>query len=319
VLIPAAPLMHGTGVVAAFGALSSGGSVSTLVGRKFDSGELLDLIQTDHATIIAIVGDAFAKPILRALDDAPGKWDISSLRIITSSGAMWSQSVKQGLLAHSSQLILVDALGSSEAIGTAASVLKRDDAENGTAVFRPGPNTQVFTEDGRAVTPDGVELGILALRGRGPVGYHNDESKSARTFRVIDGERWTMTGDMATVDLDGSISLVGRGSQCINTAGEKVYPEEVEEILKRHPDVVDAAVVGVPDERFGEAVTALVSLQRDSNLDEHELIAAVRTQLAAYKAPKRVFQLPDLARSPNGKLDYTRLKEIATSETHTPS
>ena len=313
VVIPAAPLMHGTGTITAFGALSSGGCVATLTGRSFDPVEALDLIEGARAKSITIVGDAFAKPMLRELDAHPDRWDISSLRVISSSGAMWSTAVKQGLLRHQEDLILVDTLGSSEAIGMASLVARSDESDAATATFRLGPDTQVLTDDGRAVVPGSGESGVLALRGRGPIGYLNDPEKSAQTFRIIDGERWAMPGDHATVEADGTITLLGRGSQCINTGGEKVYPEEVEEALKLHPAVVDAAVVGVPDDRFGQAVTALVSLRPGSDCDEAALIASVKGSLAAYKAPKRVFAVDDVGRAPNGKLDYKGAKARAES------
>ena len=314
VLIPAAPLMHGTGTIASFGALSSGGCVATLTCRSFDPVEMLDLIEVDRVKSTAIVGDAFAKPLLCALDEHPGRWDISSLRIISSSGVMWSAEVKQGLLKHNPNLILVDTLGSSEAIGMASSIVSGDGHSSGTATFRLSDDTQVFNEDDRPVVPGSGESGVLALRGRGPLGYFNDDTKSAQTFRVIDGHRWAMPGDHATVETDGTITLLGRGSQCINTGGEKVYPEEVEEALKGHPTVADAAVVGVPDERFGQAVTGLVSLAPGSDFDEADLIAAVKKSLAAYKAPKRVFAIDDVMRAPNGKLDYRALQALAEAK-----
>jgi 3-oxocholest-4-en-26-oate---CoA ligase len=327
VLIPAAPLMHGTGALAAFGALSAGGSVSTLTGRSFDPVEMLDLIETDRAKAAAIVGDAFAKPLLAALDAEPDRWDVSSLRVISSSGVMWSASVKQGLLAHNPRLILVDTLGSSEAIGMATSIVTGDGDGGGsrhgagssgagasTASFRLGPDTQVFTEDGCPVAPGSGRSGVLALRGRGPLGYFNDDVASARTFRIVGGERWAMPGDHATVQHDGTITLLGRGSQCINTGGEKVYPEEVEEALKAHPAVADAAVVGLPDDRFGQAVTALVAPAPGAAVEEDELISFVKAALAAYKAPKRVIVVDDLGRAANGKLDYRALRARAEAE-----
>ena len=156
--------------------------------------------------------------------------------------------------------------------------------------------------------------GRVAMRGRTPVGYYKDEAKSATTFVTIDGIRYSMPGDFAEVDADGTVRLLGRGSQCINTGGEKVYPEEVEEVLKTHPSVVDAAVVGVPDERFGEAITALVELRPGAELDQAALVAHVRSTLAPYKSPKTVLPVPTIGRAPNGKLDYKRLKSEALQQ-----
>jgi len=180
-----------------------------------------------------------------------------------------------------------------------------------TAKFRLGPDTKVLTEDGREVQPGSGERGRVAMRGRTPIGYYKDEAKSATTFVMVDGVRWSIPGDWAEVEADGTLKLYGRGSQCINTGGEKVYPEEVEEALKLHPAVDDAAVVGVPDERFGEAITALVQLHHGAALDEAALIAHVKEHHAAYKAPKRVLQVAAIGRAANGKLSYTALREEA--------
>ena len=185
------------------------------------------------------------------------------------------------------------------------------DADASTAKFRLGPNTRVLTEDGREVQPGSGERGLVALRGRTPVGYYKDEAKSASTFITFEGTRWSIPGDYAEVEADGSLKLYGRGSQCINTGGEKVYPEEVEEALKLHPSIADAAVVGVPDERFGEAITALVEPHAGSTVDEAALIAHVRETLAAYKSPKRILEIRTIGRAANGKLDYKRLKAEA--------
>ena len=308
--LPAAPLMHGTGLFNAISNLMIGGSVFTMKGRSFDVVEFLDTVERERINSTSIVGDAFAKPILRALDAEPDRWDITSLRVIVSSGVMWSRETKDGLLQHNDRLIMVDSLGSSEAIGMATNTTSSD-SHGETAKFSLGPTTRVVTDDGRDVEPGSGELGRVALRGHTPIGYYKDESKSAQTFVRIDGERYSIPGDYATVDADGTVTLLGRGSQCINTGGEKVYPEEVEECLKLHPSVADAAVVGVPDERWGEAITALVEMQGGAELDESALIAHVKTHLASYKAPKRVLRLDEIGRAANGKLDYKRLKAEA--------
>lgn len=308
--VPAAPLMHGTGLFNALSNLMAAGCIITMPGRKFDPVELLDTIENKKVNSMSIVGDAFAKPLLRVLDENPGRWDISSLRVIVSSGVMFAAETKAGLLAHSSRLIMVDALGSSEAIGMAQNTTSAD-GESRTAAFELGPNTRVLTEDGREVAPGSGELGRVALRGNTPIGYYKDPDKSAQTFQVINGVRWSIPGDWARVEADGTVQLLGRGSQCINTGGEKVYPEEVEEILKLHPSVADAAVVGLPDDRFGQAVTALVEPLPGHTVDAAALIAHTRQHLAAYKAPKEVLAVDSLARAGNGKLDYKALTERA--------
>jgi len=308
--LPAAPLMHGTGLFNAMSNLMVAGSIVTMRGRKFDPVELLDTIDQLGVNSMSIVGDAFAKPILRALDAEPDRWSTASLRVIISSGVMFAAETKAGLLRHNSRLIMVDALGSSEAIGMAQNTTTADGSSK-TATFQLGPRTKVLTEEGREVVPGSGELGRVALRGHTPIGYYKDPEKSAKTFVEYDGVRWSIPGDWATVDADGTVQLLGRGSQCINTGGEKVYPEEVEEVLKLHPDVADAAVVGLPDDRFGQAITALVEPLPDRTVDEAAIIAHVRSRLAAYKAPKRVVVVDTVGRAGNGKLDYKALTERA--------
>jgi 3-oxocholest-4-en-26-oate---CoA ligase len=311
--LPAAPLMHGTGAFNAMWNLTLAGSVVTLESRTFDVVELLDTCQQEQVKSMSIVGDAFARPILRALDAEPDRWDISSLRVIVSSGVMWSAETKAGLLRHNPRLIMVDSLGSSEAISMANATTTAE-GTSPTARFRLGPNTRVLTEDGRDVVPGSGERGRVALRGRTPIGYYKDPEKSAATFTVVDGVRYSIPGDWAEVAEDGAVVLLGRGSQSINTGGEKVYPEEVEEVLKQHPAIADAAVVGVPDERFGEAITALVEVHPGQSLDVTDVIAHVKAHLASYKAPKRVIEVPTVGRAANGKLDYRRLRADAERE-----
>ena len=313
VSVPACPLMHGTGCMTQLIVLCSGGCVISLVGRSLDMEELFDTIETHKANTTAIVGDAFAKPMLRALDAEPERWDLSSLVVIASSGVMFSEASKQGLLNHLPQLMIVDAFSSSEAVGMGQSVSAAG-VDSGTAKFSLGANTKVFTEDLREVQPGSGEIGRVAVGGHQPIGYYKDPEKSAATFMTVDGQRYSVPGDFATVEADGSITLLGRGSVCINTAGEKVFPEEVEEALKTHESVHDAVVVGVPDDRFGEAITAVVHLEAGRTLDEAELIAHVKGKLASYKAPKRVLPVDTIGRAPNGKVDYKRLRQFALDE-----
>ena len=310
--LPACPLMHGTGALTSFGTLSTGGCVVTLTNRSFDAEEFLAAVETNKVNLTAIVGDAFAKPILRALEANPGKWDISSLLAIVSSGVMWSEQSKQGLLKHHPGMLLVDAFSSSEALGMGTSVSSAGGTAK-TAKFALGENARVITDDGRDVEPGSGEIGRVAVKGRTPVGYYKDPEKSARTFLTIDGERYSVPGDYATVEADGTLRLLGRGSVCINTGGEKVYPEEVEEALKEHPAIRDAVAVGIPDEKWGEAICAVVEPQTGHSIDEADVIAHVKSRLAAFKAPKRVLTVETIGRAPNGKVDYKRLREEATS------
>jgi 3-oxocholest-4-en-26-oate---CoA ligase len=311
--LAACPLMHGTGLLNAANTLCLGGSVVTMTSRRLDVAELLDTVDREGAKNVVIVGDAFAKPILKALEESPDRWDLSTLRLMISSGVMWSSETKQGLLRHIPRLIMVDGFASSEAMGMGESVSRRDKPV-GTASFTPGPNAIVLTEDGRRVKPGSGEIGRIGVRGRTPIGYYNDPVKSAATFPIIDGVRYSLPGDFATIDADGTVTLLGRGSLCINTAGEKVFPEEVEEVLKTHPSVRDAIVVGIPDDRFGQAVTAVVETAPDVNFDKDTVIAHVRARLAHYKAPRSIVVVDNLGRAANGKVDYRLWTDRAVSK-----
>ncbi len=308
--MPACPLMHGTGWFTANMYLSAAGSLVLLEDRSLDVLELLDTVEREKVGALTIVGDAFAKPIIRVLDEHPDRWDLSSLVLVTSSGVMWSEPAKHGLLAHNPGMLLVDSFSSSEAIGLGQSVSAAG-AEEKTAHFALGAGAKVITDEGTEVVPGSGDRGRVAVPGHQPLGYYKDPEKSAATFIEFDGIRYSMPGDYATVESDGSITLLGRGSVCINTGGEKVFPEEVEEVVKTHPLVRDAVVVGVPDEKFGEAITAVAELAPGESLDEHELIDHVKGTLAHYKAPKRVLYVDTIGRAPNGKVDYRRWKSHA--------
>jgi fatty-acyl-CoA synthase len=309
--LPACPLMHGTGLYTQLIVLSLGGSTVTLVNRRFDVEEMFDTIESEKVNQIAIVGDAFGRPMLKALDENPGRWDLSSLFLVASSGVMWSEQIKQGLLKHHPGMLLVDAFSSSEAVGMGQSVSSGASTSH-TAKFTLGENTIVVTEDGRRVEPGSDEIGRVAVGGFQPIGYYKDPEKSAATFIEIDGKRYSCPGDYAKVEADGSLTLLGRGSVVINTGGEKVFPEEVEEVLKTHASVRDAVAVGVPDERFGEIVAAVVEAADGADVDADDVITHVRSKLAAYKAPKQVLVVSTIGRAPNGKVDYKRLKAEAS-------
>ena len=311
--IPACPLMHGTGMwLGAMAPLLMGGSIVTLQARSLDSKELLETLQTERATNLVIVGDSFAKPIIQAIDDAieaGSPYDTGTLRIIVSSGVMWTAEVKEQLLDRVPQTMLLDAMGSTE--GTMGLQISMRGMPAETARFSQSPTTKVFTEDDREVQPGSGEVGMVAAGGNVPLGYFKDDEKSARTFRVINGLRYSFPGDMARVNADGSLELLGRGSQVINTAGEKVFPEEVEEAIKRTDGILDCLVVGLDDEKFGQAVTAVASTTGEPPVTESQVIAAVKSELAGYKAPKRVVFVDDVPRAPNGKADYRAAKQLA--------
>ena len=309
ITIPVAPLMHATGQFISFGQLIAGGAIATLPSRRFDPANLFDEVERLGVSSLIIVGLAFAAPMLECLEANPGRWKMPSLKRIVSSGTMWSAENKQGLLRHLPNIMLLDSLGSSEALGLASSA-SGGGVSAATAKFATGPNAAVFTEDGRRVAPGSGERGLVAVGGHTPLGYYKDEEKSAKTFRIFDGQRWSVPGDWATVEPDGSITLLGRGSQVINTGGEKVFPEEVEEALKRFPGVRDAAVVGLPDPRFGERICAVVDVVQGTTPTLADLQAHVKASLADYKVPRDLVLAP-VVRAPNGKLDYKLVRSQA--------
>ena len=309
----ACPLMHGTGQFSAINAMANGGCIVTLANRKFDVVELLETVERRKVTAIVLVGQAFAGPILDELQANPTRYDVSTIGLMTSSGVMWSQENKAGLLEFMPGAILFDSFGSSEAVGLGASFSTKD-APQQTAQFMLGPTCAVFDEEGRRVVPGSGDIGVVAVGGFIPLGYYKDEAKSAQTFRIYEGQRWSVPGDFAEVNADGTLHLLGRGSVCINTGGEKVFPEEVEEALKTHPSVADAVCVGLPDPRFGQVICAVVEPAAGQMPDLAALSAHVKTSLAAYKAPRSVVVVDSIMRAPNGKVDYKRLTALAIDQ-----
>ena len=304
-IVPACPLMHGTGLFSSIECLAEGGTLVLLASRHFTGDEMLDTIEATQANIAVIVGDPFARPMLESLRARGSGESIASLNGMISSGAMFSEEVKQGLLEFNAGMLLIDAFSSSEALGMGNSVVGAA-GSRATAEFTLGDDVRVIAEDGADVVPGSDVAGRLALGGRLPLGYYKDDEKTAATFLTLDGVRYSVPGDWAKVRADGSIQLLGRGNQCINTAGEKVFPEEVEEALKTHPSVRDACVLGVADERWGEIVMAVVEPRPAALPNEAQLIAHVKERLAGYKAPRRVRVVDTIGRTPAGKMDYSR-------------
>jgi fatty-acyl-CoA synthase len=300
------PLMHGTGLIIALGTLCRGGTLVTLTGLNFDPVEAVTTCAAEACDYVVIVGDAFARPMLKALDAGIGS--IKTVAIMISSGTMWSPEVKAGLLAHAPDLMIVDSLGSSEGLGLGAAAQTKDNAGAPTKFMADG-NTLIIGEDMKPV-PAGT-MGRIARGGLIPRGYWKDPVKTAATFPEIDGKRYSIPGDFAIIEADGSFTLLGRGSQCINSGGEKIFPEEVEEALKTHPAIDDALVFGLPDEKWGQAVTAVV--EAHAPVDPDELRAHVRQHLAGYKAPKTVHIVKKVPRAPNGKADYAAAKAMVTA------
>ena len=313
--LPACPLMHGTGMwLGAFLPMFSGGTVVTISDLGLDPKKVWEEVVRNKVNSLVIVGDAFAKPLLDELKEAKSssnEYDISSLRAMISSGVMWSSEIKDGLL-ELHDMTLFDAMGSSE--GGMGSAVSNREMPAKTAKFALNPGVIVLSDDGKEVEPGSEEMGKIGTSGLVPEGYFKDEKKSAETFKEINGVRYSFPGDYATINEDGTINLLGRGSNCINTAGEKVYPEEVEEAVKKHPNVYDCLVVGLKDEKFGQRVVALASLETAGSLEEGELIDFTREQLSGYKLPKQVLFVDEVMRAPNGKANYKWAKEEAENK-----
>ncbi len=311
------PLMHGTGMwLGAFLPLLLGGTVITTPNLGFDANQLWTQVEDKNVTNIVIVGDAFAKPMLDALDaaESSGKpYNISTVQTIISSGVMWSEDVKNGLLKHH-DMFLMDTMGSTEG-GMGSSVSTRDNPPK-TAKFSINPGVIIMADDGEILEPGSDKIGLIGTSGLVPVGYYKDEKKSAETFREVNGTRYSFPGDYAKLEADGTITLLGRGSNCINSAGEKIYPEEVEEAIKRNDEVFDCLVVGVDDDKFGQRVVAVASLTEGFEISESELIESTRTFIAGYKLPKKLILVDNVQRAPNGKADYKWAKEIANKHTN---
>ena len=311
------PLMHGTGMwLGAFLPLLLGGTAITSKNLGFDADQIWTQVEDTNTSNIVIVGDAFAKPMLDALERAEemGKpYDLSSVKVIISSGVMWSEEVKNGLLKHH-DMQLMDTMGSTEG-GMGSSVSTRDNPPK-TAKFSINPGVIIIADDGEILEPGSEKIGLIGTSGLVPVGYYKDEKKSAETFKEVDGVRYSFPGDYAKLEQDGTITLLGRGSNCINSAGEKIYPEEVEEAIKRNSEVLDCLVVGVKDEKFGQRVDAVVSLEENKQINEEDLVKATREFIAGYKLPKKVIFTDEVQRAPNGKANYKWAKNIANENSN---
>ena len=319
----APPLMHGTALFLAISAFVMGGTVVLLGGRRFDADELWRLVEQHRVTQLSIVGDAFARPMVAALEAATTAgtpFRLGSLQRIVSTGATLSAEHKRAFQHHAPQVVIIDMIGASEGGPFAVSMTMPGQAPADTAVFTAPPNAVVIDDStGLPAERGSGVVGMLAVSGPMPTGYYGDEAKTASTFRTIDGVRYTVPGDYATIDADGTVHLLGRGSVCINTGGEKVYPEEVEVAARSHPAVLDCTVVGVADARFGEAVTLVASLHPGAAADDRDVIDHVRGRLAAYKAPKRVVWVDTIERSPSGKADYRWARSVAEQAVPSPS
>jgi acyl-CoA synthetase (AMP-forming)/AMP-acid ligase II len=305
VALPAPPLMHGTGLYIALGALAAGNPVALLPGRSTSGADLVAAIGRHRVTDLTIVGDAFALRLLDALDDAAAHGrplGIDSLRHIRSVGAIWSPPVKRRLLAHA-DLALHDTIAASEGGVYAHSVLTRESLAEPAGTFTLAPGARLLDDQDRDIPPGSDEVGYLAAPVVAGAGYEGDQARTDAAFRDIDGVRYSIPGDMARLAADGRLTLLGRGSSVINTGGEKVYADEVEVVLREHPAVRDAVVLGVPDPTWGSAVAAVVALAEGVDATPEELSGFVGDRLAGYKKPRRIAMVPEVHRLNTGKND----------------
>jgi 3-oxocholest-4-en-26-oate---CoA ligase len=313
------PLMHGAAFVGTIGQMLQGNTAVLL--PKFDPYEVWRTIGREKVNAILIVGDAMARPMIEAWEDMEAKGetpDISSLFAISSTAAIFSQTVKDRYLDTFPDLIITDSIGSTEGgfngtiVVTKGGPPKTEGAKSGGLNVNAMNDTYVLDDDLKPAEPGGGVIGRLARGGNIPLGYYKDEKKTAETFVIAaDGKRYAIPGDFATVEADGTITLLGRGSVCINTGGEKVYPEEVEQVLKAHPAVYDCLVVGITDDRWGQKVTAVVQPREGETVELDELAAHAREHLAGYKVPRTLHLVDSIQRSPSGKPDYPWAKKLA--------
>jgi fatty-acyl-CoA synthase len=309
-----APMMHGGGQWVTCIAFFAGNTTVLNTARHFDGHEVWRLAERENARSIMVVGDAMARPLAEALQDPSEHHDASHVVAIGSGGAILSRAVKDQLRTLMPQAVVVDSFGASET-GAGGSVMDLDGPAAGPR-FTMGPFMTVLGDDLVPVEPGSGAVGRLARSGHIPLAYYKDDEKTAATFlTAADGRRWVVPGDSATIEADGTITVLGRGSVCINTGGEKVYPEEVEAALKSHPDVFDAVVVGVPDERFVERVAAIVQPRPGADPSLEDVQAYCRTKIASYKVPRRLVLLDEIVRTPVGKPDYRWAKATATTAT----
>ncbi|HEU5150935.1 MAG TPA: AMP-binding protein [Iamia sp.] len=311
--VTASPLIHGTAQWVALGTLLAGGTVVMLPSSTFVAADLWDLVAAERASLVVIVGDAFARPLADALTAAPDRWALDHLVAIVSGGAVLSPAVRAELTAHLPWVAVVDGYGTSETGGQGNAVAWPGQVASPAARFPLGEHTAVLDDDLEPLIPgiDTGRIGLIARRGHIPLGYRNDPERTAATFPVIDGQRWAVPGDLGRVEADGTVTLLGRGASSINTGGEKVFPDEVEAVLKAHPAVFDAAVVGVPDERWGERVVAVVAARPGRPVEPDDLDAHCREHLASFKVPRRIVPVGEVRRLPSGKVDHRWVRQAA--------
>jgi acyl-CoA synthetase (AMP-forming)/AMP-acid ligase II len=310
-MLPCAPFIHGAAQFTQFICHLTGGKLVLQDGPSFDAKRILSLVADEDVSTISLVGDAMAIPLIDELK--AGDYDMSNLAVIASAGAILSASVQAEIEELLPDVMIVNSFGTSESgdLGRAAG---DEDSHEGRPSFYMGEEVTVLDEDGNQIEPGSGKMGLVARSGRLPLGYYKDPEKTAERFKEFNGKRWVVPGDFATVEADGRITFLGRGSKCINTGGEKVFPEEVEEALKAHPDIIDALVVGVPDPRFGSKVAAVFNTREGKELSLDQVQAHCREHVAGYKVPRQITVTDTVSRMPSGKPDYKWAEEIAREQ-----
>ncbi|HXC51888.1 MAG TPA: acyl-CoA synthetase [Candidatus Limnocylindrales bacterium] len=312
--LPAAPLIHGAAEWASIIAFFGGGKCILQRGKSFDPKIVARLIRDEKVNTVTLVGDAMARPLAEAITALGDEADMSSVFVIGSAGAVLSEAVKEQLRAAIPSTMIVDSFGATETGHQGSMAPGTGHGAGQGPLFYMNETNCVLDDDRKPVAPGSGVVGKLARRGHIPVGYYNDPVKTAATFFEIDGVRWVMPGDLATVEADGSIRVFGRGSVCINSGGEKIFPEEVEAALKAHDAVLDAVVVGIPDERWGQRVAALVQLRPGAGASAEDLERHCRTKVAGYKVPRVVRFVERVERQPSGKPDYRWAASYAAAQ-----
>ncbi|MFD6857945.1 acyl-CoA synthetase [Rhodococcus sp. NPDC060090] len=311
VRFPIPPMIHGGAQWALFQALFGGGKL--VMHPEFDGHDTLRVIEEHKVNVIFITGDAMGRPMIDALEQGNPKtgkpYDLSSMYFMGSSAALFSPALKERFLELLPNCMITDSIGSSETGFSGIGVVQKGQAHVGAPTVKIDASTDVIDEDGTPLQPGDGKVGLLARKGHIPIGYYNDEAKTAATFREYNGVRYSIPGDYAQVEADGTVTMLGRGSASINSGGEKIYPEEVEAALKGHPDVFDVLVVGVPDERFGQGVAAVVAVRQGTRPALAELVERARASIAGYKVPRSLWFVDEVKRSPAGKPDYRWAKE----------
>lgn len=310
---PIPPMIHGATQAATFMALFQGRT--TVLAPEFNPEQVWELIERHKINMLFFAGDAIGRPLIDALDTETGRArDLSSLWVLASSAALFSQTVKERYLELLPNRVITDAIGASETGTGGLSTVTKGQMHPGGPTVKISSTTTVLDEAGNPIRPGSGVRGLIAKSGHIPVGYFKDEKKTAETFKTFNGVRYAIPGDWATVEADGTVTMLGRGSVSINTGGEKVFPEEVESVLKGHPAVFDAVVVGVPDEKWGQHVGAVIAVREGMELTFEDLDTHARKEIAGYKVPRSVWIVDSVKRNPAGKADYRWAKEVSETE-----